>query len=103
MFFPPRLVCDECGAREFETVAAKDEGTLKSYTVIRVAPSEFSDQAPYAVGIVELDGGPTLTTQIADCDFEQLDIGKRVRIEFRKICEEGNAGVICYGYKGILV
>jgi uncharacterized OB-fold protein len=102
VFFPPRLVCDQCGSREFETIRAKDEGTLLSYTVIRVPPSEFSDQAPYAVGIVELDGGPTITTQIADCDFDRLEIGSRVRMEFRKIHEEGEAGVICYGYKGVL-
>jgi len=103
VFFPPRIICDECGSREFETVRAKDEGTILSFTVIRVPPSEFSDQAPYAVAIVELDDGPAITTQMADCDFDKLEIGKRVRIEFRKICEEGHAGVICYGYKGLLV
>jgi uncharacterized OB-fold protein len=102
-FFPPRMVCDQCGSREFETVRAKDEGTILTHTVIRVPPSELSDEAPYAVGIVELDEGPRITTQIADCDFDELAVGKRVRIEFRKISEEGKAGVICYGYKAVLL
>jgi hypothetical protein len=103
IFFPPRTVCDACGSREHEIFRANDEGTLLTYTVIRTGPTEFADQAPYAVGIVELDGGPRLTTQIADCDFDKLEIGKKVKIEFRKIYEEGEAGVICYGYKGVLI
>ena len=40
-----------------------------------------------------------LTAQIVDCNFEDLKIGMRVKIEFRKIYEEGEAGVIYYGYK----
>lgn len=102
-FIPPRMVCDACGSREFDQVRASDEGTLVSYTVIRVAPDEFSDEAPYAVGIIQLEDGPRLTAQIADCDFDELEVGKKVRIEFRKIFEQGQAGVICYGYKGVLV
>jgi uncharacterized OB-fold protein len=70
-----------------------------TFTIIRVPPQPFSDQAPYAVGIVDLDDGVRLTGQIVDCAFEELKIGMRVKIEFRKVYEEGAAGVIYYGYK----
>ena len=70
-----------------------------TYTIIRVPPGPFADQAPYAVGIVELDDGVRLTAQVVDCDFSGLAIGLRVRLEFRKLSEEGAAGVIYYGYK----
>ena len=30
---------------------------------------------------------------------ETLKIGDRVKIEFRMIQEEGDAGILCYGYK----
>jgi uncharacterized OB-fold protein len=43
--------------------------------------------------------GTKITAQITDCDFDDLEIGKRVRVEFRKIQEEGGAGIIEYGYK----
>ena len=99
VFFPPRLICDACGSREFESVNLGREGTLITYTIIRVPPGQFSDQAPYAVGIVELDGGVRITTQIIDCDFDEIKIGKKVKVEFRKISSEGEAGIICYGYK----
>jgi len=99
IYFPPRLVCAKCRSRSFETVRMNDEGALLTFTVIRVGPSQFADQTPYAVGIVELDGGVRITAQIADCDFDKLAIGQRLRIEFRRIRKEGDAGILCYGYK----
>lgn len=97
--FPPRLVCPECKKREFEETKLADKGKVLTFTIIRVPPHQFVDQAPYAVGIVELDDGVKLTGQIVDCDFEDLKIGQRVKIEFRKIFDEGEAGILCYGYK----
>lgn len=99
IFFPPRLVCPECKKSDLVKTKLAEKGKILSYTIIRVPPHQFVDQAPYAVGIVELDDGVKLTGQIVDCDFEDLKIGKRVKIEFRKIFEEGEAGVLCYGYK----
>jgi hypothetical protein len=101
--FPPRLVCPKCRNREFEIVRLKDEGKIVSYTIIRVPPEQFSDQAPYAMGIIELNDGVKILTQIVDCEFEELAIGKKVKIEFRKIRNEGEAGIICYGYKAVLM
>ena len=97
--FPPRLICPQCQNREFEETKLAEKGKVLTFTVIRVPPQQFVDQAPYAVGIVELDDGVKLTGQIVDCDFEDLKIGKRVKIEFRKIFDAGEAGILCYGYK----
>lgn len=97
--FPPRTICPRCQSRAFETITLADSGKVVSFTIIRVPPQPFSDQAPYAVGIVDLDDGVRLTGQIVDCAFEELKIGMRVKIEFRKVYEEGEAGVIYYGYK----
>ncbi|MGB7295425.1 MAG: Zn-ribbon domain-containing OB-fold protein [Candidatus Aminicenantales bacterium] len=97
--FPPRSVCPRCHSRAFETITLADAGKIVTFTIIRVPPQPFSDQAPYAVGIVDLDDGVRLTGQIVDCAFEELKIGQRVKIEFRKVYEEGAAGVIYYGYK----
>lgn len=101
--FPPRLVCDKCGGREFEALRLKGEGKIFSYTVIRVPPFEFKALAPYAVGIIELDEGVRMTCQIVDCEFDEIEIGERVRIEFRKVSEDGKSGVIYYGYKAVLM
>ena len=98
VYFPPRLICG-CGARDFETVQLNDQGTLLTYTVIRVAPSQFVDEAPYVVGVIELNDGVRLTAQVVDCDIDRLDIGQKVQVEFRRIQTVGEAGILCYGYK----
>jgi uncharacterized OB-fold protein len=103
VFFPPRRVCSQCGTREFEKTHLPQEGKVETFTVIRVAPSGFSDEAPYAVGIVSLPGGIKVTAQIVDCDPTRLTIGDRVRLEFRKIRQDGDSGILCYGYKFVPV
>ena len=97
--FPPRRVCPRCQSRSFETTRLAEAGRLITYTVIRVPPRPFADQTPYALAIVELDDGVRLMGQVVDCGFEELKIGKRVKREFRKVSEEGEAGLIHYGYK----
>lgn len=99
VFFPPRRVCDACKNRAFETVVLPDEGEILSYTVIRTAPKGFEDEAPYAVGIIRLDDGTRFLAQIVDCEFDELRVGGRVRVEFRRLQEDGKSGVLCYGYK----
>ena len=101
--FPPRLICPECGKDQFEQIILKDEGKILTYTIIRVGSDKFSIQTPYAVGIVELEDGVKVTTQIADVNFEQLKIGQKVKLVFRKIQDEGKSGIHCYGYKAIIV
>lgn len=98
-FFPPRLLCPQCKKRNLVPAKLAERGKILTYTIIRVPPHQFADQAPYAVGVVELDDGVMLTAQIVDCDFDELKVGKRVRIEFRKIFQEGESGILCYGYK----
>lgn len=100
--FPPRLVCSECGKNEFESIRLSDEGKLLTFTIIRVASDKFTGKTPFAVGIVELNDGVRLTTQIADVDFSQLKIGQKVKLVFRKIQDEGKSGLHCYGYKAVL-
>ncbi len=100
-FFPPRLVCDGCGGREFASKAMGRTGKVLTYTVIRIPPAPFKDQAPYAVAVVEMDEGPRITAQVTDYREGQLQVGLPVRLEFRKIYEEGEAGIINYGYKAV--
>ena len=97
--FPRRPICPECGNEQFEKTRLPDTGKILTYTVIRVAPKEFSDEAPYAVGIIELENKVKITSQIVDTDFDTIKTGMQVKLEFRKIQETGETGIICYGYK----
>jgi uncharacterized OB-fold protein len=102
VFFPPRLVCDGCRGEEFEPVTLPGEGKLITCTEIHVPASNFTDEAPIAYGIVELEDGTRISTQVTDCTGDELVVGAPVRIEFRKIQNDGESGVLCYGYKAVL-
>jgi uncharacterized OB-fold protein len=102
VLFPPRLICPNCGAKEFEKLRLSDEGKIVTFTVIRVAPEQFANQIPYVVAVVELTDGARITTQVVDCQPEDVEIDKPVRLVFRKIQEEGKTGILCYGYKCVL-
>jgi uncharacterized OB-fold protein len=99
--YPPRLICPGCRSRQFETVALPSGGKVVTYTIISVGPSDFAAEVPYALGIVELEGGVRLMAQIVDVPPEKVSIGMPVTLEFRKLYEEGKAGIICYGHKAV--
>jgi uncharacterized OB-fold protein len=98
-YFPPRTVDPETGDTEHEIVKLPDTGKIITYTVIRVAPQQWGEEAPYGLAIAELTDGTRLMGQVTDCDPAQIKIGMEVRIEFRRIQSEGHHGVISYGYK----
>ncbi len=99
IFFPPRLVCDQCKSRKFENITLQREGEVKTFTVIHIPPAPFVDEAPYAIAVVELKDGVNILSQVSDCEFDEIKIGMPVKLEFRKLSEEGKSGIINYGYK----
>jgi len=107
VFFPPRLICDACKAREFETVTLPNEGKVVTFTVIRTAPTGFGDLAPYCNAVVELTDGTRIHCQIADRDLvqdvekEMPTIGMPVMLEMRRVQEDGESGVLAYAYKAV--
>lgn len=101
-FFPPRQVC-KCGCRELEDRKLPDEGELLTFTIIHTPGSQFDDQKPFAIGIVELAPGARITTQIVDTAFEDIKIGMKVKIQFRRVQAVGDHGILAYGYKVVPV
>jgi len=101
VFFPARMVCDECGGAEFEPYTLPASGKVVAHTIIRIAPRGFSDEVPYAMAVVELSDKTKILCQVADCEEEKLKVGLEVTLELRKIQEAGESGVLAYGYKAV--
>ncbi|MBF0297339.1 MAG: Zn-ribbon domain-containing OB-fold protein [Oligoflexia bacterium] len=97
--FPSRIICPKCKGRDFEVVDLPQEGKIVTYTIQYVPPVGFEDLSPYVVAIVELTNGVRVTTQIADCTVDEIKNVSRVVMEIRKIREDGESGIIAYGYK----
>jgi len=104
VYFPPRAVCPTC-AHHRESIGKmvpfqlSGDGEVFSFTIVQEAAEGFEMQVPYVLALVRTVEGPTLTGQIVDLAPEEVRIGLRVRATFRKLREEGKAGVIHYGYK----
>lgn len=104
VFFPPRHVCPICRRiGKLEPYQLEGRGKIVSYSIVHVPPEGFEDESPYTVAIIKLDEGPRVTGQITDCNPEKIEIGDEVEVTFRHVQEDGESGVIYYGYKFRLV
>lgn len=98
-YFPPRLICPECGGKEMKDYRFKGTGKVVSYSIIDVPPQGLEYQTPYGLAIVELDEGPRVTGQVVGCTLEEIKAGMRVESTLRIIVAVNKASVIQYGYK----
>lgn len=101
-YFPPRSICTICRRESIGKMMPykmRGTGTVKSCTTVTVPAPGFESLVPYCMAIVELDEGPRLTAHITDCQPGEIEVGLRVRAVFRRIQEDGSAGVIYYGTK----
>jgi uncharacterized OB-fold protein len=97
---PARQVCP-CGSRGLSAMVLPEEGRILTWTVVHTGHPEFSDSTPYALVVVEFGKGARLLMQLADFRREDLKIGRKVKVEFRKVQAAGESGVLCYGYKAV--
>ena len=63
---PPREFCADCSHRTWAPAPLSGEGTIASYTIIRVAAARHAADAPYAVGVVKLKEGASIFARIVD-------------------------------------
>lgn len=99
--FPPRDVCPHCGTNSQRKVELSGKGEVYSSTIIYEAPEGFADGTPYEVALIKLEEGPMLTAQITDKEdaTKVTTIGTKVEMVTRKLKEDGDKGLIQYGYK----
>jgi uncharacterized OB-fold protein len=88
---PPKELCPACHERAWEPVPLGGEGTIASYTVIRVAPRAYAAEAPYAIAVVKLKEGVSLLGRLVDIPLEKLAIGLPVR--FRPLVRDSQTSI----------
>jgi uncharacterized OB-fold protein len=84
--FPPMVRCRECSGTDLEITEISGEGTLRTFTVIRVAPEGVP--APYIVAMAEIDEGAWVMGNLVDIDPDDAEmdlIGKRVTLGSRVV------------------
>ena len=78
-----RAHCVACAAGEPAWVEAAGTGRLHTYSVLQKTPNpEFAADLPYVLGIVELDEGVRVSTNVVDVDHDALACDLPVRVVF---------------------
>jgi len=72
----PRGMCPHCGGSDVGLVQSSGKGEIYSWSVLRRA------EPPFAIAYVTLDEGPTMMTNIIECNLDELAIGQRVKLKF---------------------
>lgn len=97
-YYPQKYRC-VCGGLNFEPVQFSGRGKLLSFTQITISPTAFVSMVPYHLGLIELEEGVRLVSQVTDVALEELFIGMQVVATFRKYYASGEKGIIHYGIK----
>ncbi len=74
----PRALCPFCFSDRTEWTEATGKGTIYSFSVTRRA-----GPIPFVLAYVTLDEGPTMMTNIVDCDLDAVRIGQHVKVVFK--------------------
>jgi len=80
----PRTICPFSGSPDTVWEASAGLGEIYTLSTLRRGPN-----APFTLAYVTLDEGPTMITNITDCDHDTLAIGQRVRVRF--VASDGGA------------
>ena len=66
IYFPPRPVCPACSSRNVSVFRASGKGKLHSYVINHRQHPSFD--SPYSIALVRLEEGPTMLSNIVECE-----------------------------------
>ena len=73
----PRTICPHCASPDTEWRDASGTGEIHAFSVMARA------DPPYVVAFVTLAEGPTMLTNLVECDPDALAIGQSVEVVFK--------------------
>jgi uncharacterized OB-fold protein len=88
---PPKEFCESCQQRAWSPVTLTGEGTVASYTIIRVAPARHAAEAPYVIAVVKMKEGVSLLGRVVDVPLDRVAIG--LRVKFRPLVSDGKTAL----------
>ncbi|MBM3886650.1 transcriptional regulator [Candidatus Dependentiae bacterium] len=98
LYFPRKYRCI-CSSMRFSPYQFSGKAQLVSFSEVVVLPIDFANQSPYCIGLVRLEEGPLILTQLADVKLGDLSAGKSMVAVFRRYFAAGHQGMIFYGVK----
>ena len=84
----PQQVCHHCNSWNVEWHRVNGKGKVFSWVILRHALHPyFADKLPLPVALIELEEAPEvrITSNIVDCDLDNIHIDMLVEVTFRDI------------------
>lgn len=87
--FYPKVICPFCLSYNLEWIKASGRGRVYTYSVVySYAPTEFSDDIPYIIAVIELEEGVRMMSNIVECRPEEVKCDMDVEAIFQDVTEE---------------
>ena len=85
VYVPAKDICGECYVElSEEALEVGPEGEVVSYTIVREANPESPAEAPYALGMVRMDGADTSIIALLLADEKDIAVGMRVKPQWKE-------------------
>lgn len=78
---PPGPGCASCGSLDWDTVRSSGRGVVHSYAIHHYPPVPGFDY-PLAIGLIDLDEGTRLVSNIVGVGHDDIEIGMQVEVTF---------------------
>ena len=89
--FGPARFCQSCTSSNLSELQFGAEGTLFSYTIVRVPPAGWPGPLPYILGEIELTEGPHVLAEVIDAPESDLAIGMSMELAFQLVTANSQA------------
>jgi len=84
---PPRPMCPRCQSLEWDAVEAGGRGTVHSFVVSHY-PQVPAFDYPLAIGLIELEEGTRLVSNVIDIDPADVHVGMPVEVVFEAVDDD---------------
>jgi uncharacterized OB-fold protein/acyl dehydratase len=84
---PPRPMCPRCQSLDWDTVESSGKGVVYSFVVSHY-PQVPAFDYPLAIGLIELEEGTRLVSNVIDIDPADVHVGMPVEVVFEAVDDE---------------
>jgi uncharacterized OB-fold protein len=85
----PRPFCPSCWSDDVSWREASGDATLYTFSIVRQNDlPPFPERVPYVAAVVELAEGPRVMTNIEGVEFDDIEIGMQLRVDFKAISDD---------------
>jgi uncharacterized OB-fold protein len=84
--FPPTVACPHCDGGAFTWTEMSGLGKVYSFTVYhRVYNPAFKDKVPYVVGVIELEEGPRMISNVVGMPIDDVECEMPVKVVYEEV------------------